>query len=141
MHGFRTSSQSRKFTYSCQLSVGARGRLQTKGCWPLPGCLFHPLRYQPVLKATQDRHALGTFRDGYTGHSRWIFRPPTPPYTQPCQIIGRQTGLTMGRKQNQHKVSKCQNIDKEILFRNSIAVCLIKRHGLWAEGAQRLVQI
>ena len=39
------------------------------------------------------------------------------------------------------KVSKCQNIDKEILFRNSIAVCLIKRHGLWAEGAQRLVQI
>ena len=24
---------------------------------------------------------------------------------------------------------------------NIIAVCLIKRHGLWAEGAQRLVQI
>eukprot|EP01048_Picozoa_sp_COSAG05_P009055 COSAG05_NODE_719_length_7779_cov_30.552214_1_plen_213_part_10 len=50
--------------------------------------------------------------DGYTGTADEVFTHPHHPI-QPCQIIGRQTGLTMGRKQNQHKVSKCQNIDKE----------------------------
>ena len=37
-------------------------------------------------------------------------------------LLDGNTGLTKGRKLKQHKVSKCQNIDKEILFRNSIAV-------------------
>ena len=58
------------FTYSCQPSIEARCGLQINSGWLHAGCLFHPARYQPVLKATQDRHALGTFRNGYTGHSR-----------------------------------------------------------------------
>ena len=44
------------------------------------------------------------------------------------------SGLTEGRKLKQRKVSKCQNIDIEILFKNSITVCLIQWHGLWTEG-------
>ena len=58
------------FTYSRQPSIEARCGLQINSGWWPAGCLFHPARYQPVLKATQDRHALGTFRNGYTGHSR-----------------------------------------------------------------------
>ena len=58
------------FTYSCQPSIEARCGLRINSGWLPAGCLFHPARYQPVLKATQDRHALGTFRNGYTGHSR-----------------------------------------------------------------------
>ena len=57
------------FTYSCQPSIEARCGLQINSGWLPAGCGFHPARYQPVLKATQDRHALGTFRNGYTGHS------------------------------------------------------------------------
>ena len=58
---------------------------------PNPGVLAIPLQQQ-----YQDRECCRKIKD-----------PNVAPYTQPCRIIGRQTGLTVTGKQNN---TKCRSV-------------------------------
>ena len=82
--------------------------------------LVHQQPSQPAQKGNQDPQALGTFRGRCHRIQSVKFSPTHTTLAQPCHIIGRQQGLRRDESK-QHKVSKCQNIDKEILFK--IAYC------------------
>ena len=86
----------------------------------LADCWFTRNPHNLLKKATQDPQALGTFRGRFHRLQPVKFSPTHTTLAQPCHIIGRQQGLRRDESK-QHKVSKCQNIDKEILFK--IAYC------------------
>ena len=54
-------------------------------------------------------------------------------------LLDGNTGLTEGRKLKQHKVSKCQNIDKEILFK--IAYCMPNKMARVVDGGFAYLEI
>ena len=81
----------------------------------LAGCWFTSNPHNPLRKAASSRIGKGADWDEFTGRSRWSFRPPTPPLHNRVILWDGETGLTEGRKLKQHKVSKCQNIDIEMI--------------------------
>ena len=62
---------------------------------------------QPAQKGNQDPQALGTFRGRFHRLQSVKFSPTHTTLAQPCHNIGRQTGLTEGRKPNN---TKCRSV-------------------------------